>query len=396
MFMRNFFNIDYYRNDGTAYVNAINFHSSITNFECVALSLDVYGGDNRPELPPRWTRFKSHSSISGYHGVCYVRDVDAEQPTCIVFAHRGTTNFTNLISDLQIALEWIPMGAAAIHTLIEKVKKKFLKKYETEEVAHKKLGNVPIISTGHSLGAILSNLMITMTYIPSFTYENPGAKNAMITFAKKNNISELDIQGWLQRFSGFSQVDQAGINFINSCHEQFTSNILRRPIEYSYNGLKDLTINPHYLLNQYYIMDHTLDQHPIERMYHHIKTRNTTSASEHPWGLKAAYAYYLKPSHEDYWRGYAQRLWQIYNDSLIKEYSYYNAYEKFFMSNLQKTWEEAKSIIDKKDMIISDSRYSLFSASYNDDINGDRTVLNSDQEKTNTVSSTLDTKCVII
>lgn len=131
MFLNNFFDFSFYKPD---FAKAARYSSSITKFECIALSLDVYGGD-RPALPIGWTRFKSHTSLTGYHGVCYVKDIEKAKPSCIVFAHRGSQQILDIIADISLIFEWVPDQVSSINDFISKIKNKFIKKYGDEKEA---------------------------------------------------------------------------------------------------------------------------------------------------------------------------------------------------------------------------------------------------------------------
>lgn len=294
--------------------NELNTNSFITVDECAFFSMHVYE-DMKP-LPEGWSILHSHSSADGYKGNVYARDLLTENAK-VVFAHRGTV-FTiagDICNDIQLALGYVP---SHVNTMYEHLFSEGYRKLDKIYDGHLDLiGKVSVISTGHSLGAILSDCFAAQGYspCPSVTFENPGSKLIVEKVIK-------DILGYppkqvLPKLNEVSQscfAYQAGVNVINTCNEQLGKTFRIKNMDYDYQSAF-FPVPSSYLLNPFYLMRNTFDQHRIEAIYKKI-TSPEFNVDEiiNPTGFNEGYVDYLDEKNFRYWKTYLDIVWKQHTE----------------------------------------------------------------------------------
>ena len=317
----------------------------ITVAECAKFSSLIY--DEKPVTPPGWELLHLYDDpITGYRGACYVRDLLTIN-TKLLYVHRGTVlNFANIVGDIQLALGHAPVqcdsAVELIKIIIEKIKIIYKDKNDL-------LPLIRNLHTGHSLGAILSDYCAGGG-VDSITFENPGSKPIIRMVLEQKGFSEDNIKNYLARLSTYCNAYQGGVNIINTCNEQTgrTFRIYLQKDDYDYeagNGAY-FPVPSSFLLNLFYVIGNTSDQHKIEKIVKKFNSADFMCEQIlNPIGVNAGYVEYLDEKNRVYWNNYFTAVWDK-NPKIHEEYENdVNKYMIWSYAKLNKIQQEAKSIL---------------------------------------------------
>lgn len=312
-----------------------------TDFECAALALDVYRGDDRPPLPHGWRiylDYKPSPDDKGYFGACYIKEFDmlniGKILTDIVFAHRGTILSTkDLIADLSLALGEVPDQYTNAKKFYDDTVVKLKESYPT--IAHS-IESI-ITQVGHSLGAIIAEIICAATfYIETLltrravSFESPGSKQMIESMIKKKSLPP----NALEIAKKNCYIIQTHVNIINACNEQVNDvNTLDIPFDYKVSYGPISILPSEYFENYYYIIGYSLlDQHKIQHIYNYLKKEGKPSfAGQWPFGFESGYSHYKKLGLDQYWNLYIRICWNT-NPFVRWEYGYvYDNYYNYFI-----------------------------------------------------------------
>lgn len=324
--------------------------------ECAELSLRIY--DILPAHLATWTLFDLYYDAgTDYRGACYARNLLTKNAQ-ILLVHRGSVfTFPNgifdVIGDIEIALNLVPIQFTSFLNFCLQLNKKMLDLYKffDEKDSHAEMMQyIQYVSTGHSLGAVLSDCSSATGLITSITFENPGSKAAICQILTNYYHAPVALQEQVLNTMKMTCVAyQAGVNLINTCNEQ-VGTTFRINTDYNY----DLTIlqmprplTANYRLNLYYLIANTKDQHQMELILKKILSNDCqVDLVQNPIGFNAGYVEYLNPNNIRYWPGYFKKIW--INDPLL--HVLYKHDEKLFYADcfkqLARTQKEARG--DKK------------------------------------------------
>lgn len=307
----------------------ISNEEGITIAECAALSLDVYNNDDRPSLPLDWKIIYSEESAIGFRGACYVKNTTNKLH--VVFANRGTIiNIQNLIADLDLMFNQAPEKFLLAAWDFMKAAVTTLRTIYDLEVLNK----ASYTLTGHSLGAVLSDLVNVGffnagTRLKSITFENPGSKGIIYSLGKKSGWPEERITKLCSMLLAYCDAYFGDVNLINSWNEQLATAWRLTDLNYDYYAYEKgpmLPISANYLLNPYYF-SYTVDQHKIQKITSYLQANGEIVSTSQPAGAMSGYAAYLDgESRKNYWEEYFSILWRNY-PGLQDEYN--GDYEKF-------------------------------------------------------------------
>lgn len=343
MFERNIFDT---HNDNLSLSNIDNL--GITLAECAAFSLAIYGGVSAPS---GWVLIHFYEGSGGYLGAAYGKNLLTNNAQ-VIFVHRGTVldfpnSIGNFISDIEIAVGNVPFLFKSVIEFFQGFSDKFDNIYSK----HKDLIQyVKVVSTGHSLGAVLSDCFVAApdsTFV-SITFENPGSKPAINKML--NDLAQFPIElqlSILSRLKTTCQAYQAGVNIINTCNEQVGKTFRIKNMAYDYFSWDKgpyFPITASYKFNPFYVIGNTLDQHRIDRIVEKLKPDNFfVEEIQNPIGFNAGYVDYLDEKHQDYWKNYFTEIWNS-NPGTRDEYK--NDKDKYLswcFEILRKTQQEASS-----------------------------------------------------
>jgi hypothetical protein len=343
--------------------------ANFTALDACALSLDVYGGENRPPLPKGWSLYRSSKDELGYFGNCYIKQT-IPNFLMMAFAHRGTvpTNPYNLYEDFQVMLGKIPLLYEKADAFVQKCMQDVRKEMDIKWIY--------FISVGHSLGAVLANLCALFDEkdpnnkgVNAFlvcTFEDPGSKPMAIELLKSRGYSDERIKEALGRRE--FNVYLSHINLINTCNEQlvFPGNMFRlQDMAYDYDCfdkgpyypiLSSIALNPYYA-------GYTLDQHSINKIYEYLKANKRLERNtDQPVGFNNGYAEYLnQPHREQYWYTYFNILWNR-DQSLQDQYGHDISK---FLTDARKALDYTRqevlgNVLDEKLKVENNSEHHLF------------------------------------
>lgn len=392
----------------SAHENAVTMVDAAT---CAIFSQDVYFPDkddpNRPPLPAGWKVFAehvSHPNDNGYFGRCYVTDWDAANgPYIILFAHRGSILeiFDNKIGVLQIALGRIPRPFIEGYRFVQSTIDAFLDTRGPDDIP--KFEQSQILMTGHSLGAVISDLMVAeelawfihrMNRLPmrirAVTFENPGTKNIIGKYLQNiklddgKYIPQSLIEQTTLLMPYYSTTYLADMNIVNTCNEQaaraFT--VFPRTYDYLYNDAKPPArqeIFSSVYLNLYYFITYSYDQHQMIELYKKFLSGTVTlEPAKFPTKLQESYRMYLDyGTRQKYWDGYIEAYWAENFDDVESDYGGdFDAFKSYFIKLLKESHDAAfTSNNDEKldphdniqldiNEVVGTSQFGLFSRMY--------------------------------
>lgn len=129
-----------------------------------------------------WRVYMAVDGSDGYHGIAYIN----EGSNRVVFAHRGTNPDASIISDLDDDFQlWRgepPGQFATSRNFVENV---------SRELAASGRGDMPVIHTGHSLGAVLADLNAAQDETRSITFENPGSREILENMGNRHDPNDF-------------------------------------------------------------------------------------------------------------------------------------------------------------------------------------------------------------
>ena len=245
----------------------------ITN---AALSSDVYNDNlNVSDQLKGWTRIHSTPEvvISGYFGAAYIDSID--NPSKIIIAHRGTNNIQDIIEDIAI------INNRPFSQLFDAA-------CFTKKVLRVSPRDCTISHTGHSLGAIIAEIMSYMTFgsRKCITFENPGSLEILKRWLINENPD-------ISAVKKYSTIIQSRVNMIDTCNTQMGTvyNLKDKPL-----GIDaDILYPKSYLENPYYMVANTLEQHPISSMLTYLEEGGIIAPMDNwPSGFEAGYKVFLK------------------------------------------------------------------------------------------------------
>lgn len=304
--------------------------------ECAELSLRIYD-----EIPPRLPGWELISFLddeaTGYRGACYGRHLLTNN-TLIIFVNRGTViNIENIISDIQIALEQVPLQCASAMELAGTVSENLKQIYKGKEDL---LRFMRFVITGHSLGGVLTDCNASIG-VHSITFDNPGSKQIVKKIAESRGASADMVQAYICAIKEWCHAYQAGVNVINTCNEQLGHVFAMSNLSCNYHVIGaemplPEKIRPIFYLNPYYLSYSLLDQHSILNIYKYLKAGGTFNLNdEHPYGFNKGYVAYLDQDlRGEYWEGYIKLCWDLYPEVQVK-----------FMFNFERFKEDSKQQI---------------------------------------------------
>jgi hypothetical protein len=332
-------------------------------YELAALCQHVYKGNDCPPLGDGWELFSEYvpdpHEDNGYYGACYIKK-QFDEPYAyyhVVFAHRGTiisfddigASVENLIGDINVALGHIPAQY-----------------YNANQFVLKTLGEIEgkkyqyhLIQTGHSLGAIIADLLSVLKRptpfsCQSYTFDNPGSKPIIEEMIKRGEADP----GAIDQAKRGNNAYQSNPNVINTCNEQATKVSLIEFRKWNYNVFDGpmIPIPSSYILNLYYIFGYTPERHAIKTICESLKENcNYNNVIEWPYGLKAGYKRYLSDSWLDgsshYWSGYAEIIWQKRPDIQEEYHWYYRHFYLDFLDFLHQTRDNVMNLSSNKSML---------------------------------------------
>jgi len=297
--------------------------------ECAFFSNHVYQ-DTFPLLPG-WSILYSIEDATGYKGNIYVKDLLTETAK-VVIAHRGTvpTNTGDMLNNIDYVLGKVPSQCSSMFYYIgqEGFRKldiiydedpTFPKNYDhttpyTED--NPKLKYISYVSTGHSLGGLLSDCFTALTdcTFQSVTFENPGSKLlARNVLTEMLRLPENLIAERLNKMRSICQAYQAGVNAINTCQEQAGRTFRFQKLDYQYtlNSLGLMAFPPsHTFASDFtFLVGYTLDQHSMEKISVYVNQGRSVVEISNPVGIHEGYIQYVNPQNKDYWDGYLEKMW---------------------------------------------------------------------------------------
>jgi hypothetical protein len=182
---------------------------SVTVLEYMQLSADVYNSNSTP--PPGWRPVTSSSTNSyGYFGRAYIK---SDSSNAVVIAHRGTQTITNLFSDAEFLISYVPyivcLANLFSHSVIEQY------------------SNSCISFTGHSLGGGLAELSTLKFNYHAFAFDSPGVQT--LSNKNKNYSFCAEPASFTINTGTISQANElvtnyvSGPNLVNSLGDHFGS-----------------------------------------------------------------------------------------------------------------------------------------------------------------------------
>jgi len=318
-----------------------------TTFDYAALALDVYRDNDRPALPPGWRLYQDFSlqdDTDGYFGACYLLNNNAAQNShhidAIVFAHRGTVlSIDDMLADVTLALGHVPDQYIVAREFVDRTLEKIKKDYPDEPLDIHRI----LTHTGHSLGAILSDVMCATGFkkhniagVTSITFENPGSKPILNHMAKEGKILSNALEHTVQH----CQIHQTHYNIVNTSNEQVNNvRYMNIPFDFDVGGGPITDIPSEYYANLYYLMSYSIDQHRMRHIYNYLASEGELFAtSSWPYGFENGYNAYRGMGydglpHTDYWDKYIKICWESHRDIRDKYNHQYQSYHAHFIKN---------------------------------------------------------------
>lgn len=334
--------------------------TAISASDCAAFSLDVYfkvDDPKRPAMPAGWSVFaESKDLASDYFGRCYIKHL-ASQPNklLVVFAHRGKRfdEDKEFLSGFNKALRTIPEAFQDA--------KKFISETEQALVADRDSATIYRLQTGHSLGAMIAEMMsVGATITPTITFENPGSKSIMHKYLKQQNVNSDEINKIFFQLKRTSVTYLADINFINTCHEQVGNSWQLLDLSHHdvVEGKFPQIPNADYKLNPHYF-SYSLCEHQMEKIYDYCKANGAVEYVQYPVGLWQGYSAYLNPARKAYWDEYITMIWNAH-DRIRETYQSIEYYAPVFYLNLKQVYEDSLTKSVEQIMKISNTKLGLF------------------------------------
>lgn len=354
-----------------------------TVYQCALMSQNVYDtGDKVVELDGGWRSEKDYhflDEMTGYHGRFFIKDWDSNDPNVmkkIAFVHRGTVpEFSSIINDIindaDILFKQTPEQCYSAWRYIKNVLKQL-------NIIDLESGEIPsyfpylITNTGHSLGAVISDVMAAslLCKIPypalqiSYTLENPGALNAIKSFCSASEFNGK-VDHALEILSGSTGL-VGGVailrdpNIVNTCREQAvrTARIYTTVTGGDYFGETDLPYpKVEYFLGTHWMTHYLLYQHDIHKIVELLRFNdNPYMECKYSTKLATVYANYLCPTDDDdvllkqqsdvsipppsthnreYWIGYGNQMYRT-NTKLQEAYKNEGDFHSRFFDNYMK------------------------------------------------------------
>lgn len=279
------------------------------------ISQDVYN-DTQQNYFMGWHRiFDSvKPDENGYFGAAYINNL--EKPGRMIIAHRGTDSIQDIVEDISIIRD---KTFSQLDSAVNFIKTSL--NYIYELYNSNLCSDIMINHTGHSLGAIIADVM--MAYFSneflSLTFENPGSFKIINDFMKSKSINYRLIE------KQFIAV-QAHPNLINSCNEQAGTIFRMVNLPYDFSLIPDLMLDLPFFIpekwefNPYYSIAYTLNQHKIEGIVDYLKNNGILRLDTEYSGLKNGYNDYLDTKvNANYWRQYFIKAWEHQNSWTIKK-----------------------------------------------------------------------------
>ena len=360
--------------------------NSINVEEYALLSSLAYSND---PPPAPWTVFYRYepNNLSGYRGVCFAKNLLTPNAE-VVFSHRGTvldfsfTAIENLIADIYIVTEKEPYSVGEGIILMDLVSQNLANFYEANKSPY--LYSIKYSSTGHSLGAVISDLCTFFRSwgdpLPSITFENPGSlygvKNMML------NRSDQEKQKAMQDIKNRYRVYQNGVNIINTCNEQAGKVFRVNEVIYNISDPK-ITFPPTFSFGSSpfkdypYLVTNTFCQHLLVHLMYSMKSGFHEIDS--PVGFyRGGYADYLDAEkYPNYWNEYFDIVWtrnDIIRSTGKRVQELYRNDQKRYLNecyvSLKNSRDGAKNGLSTSisENIISNNKSALFQPKEDDDM----------------------------
>jgi tetratricopeptide (TPR) repeat protein len=147
----------------------LNIRDKPTPYVYALLSQRTYDPDRDDNTLKDWDKVATSQDLlkdsqfakNDYFGIAY-RNKNTNE---LVIAHRGTKTLKDLKSDMHIALGKVPEHYEPAKLFLTRVKEKY--------------GNPYISHTGHSLGAVLAELLAYEDGTSAVTFDSPGTRNIL-------------------------------------------------------------------------------------------------------------------------------------------------------------------------------------------------------------------------
>ncbi len=304
--------------------------------EYAALSNDVYYTQEQ-SLPPGWKRvYQSHIGTDGFFGALYVKKEGGNLPTEMCVAVRGTDLnhgtlkiIQDLLQDGQLFLHLVPDQFIAANIFLANALNYANNQYKSES-------RIPVTFTGHSLGALVANLMMLtlkpeeqqMNNCACVTFENPGFApilNRKLNQYRSRGVSQEMLDTIKTNMWNRCTTYLADINFINSCNKQCgkTHRLVDKDYQYDNNMSAYPPRIPIAAIpegNLHYIYSYTMTEHDMSKILGYINADKRIEEVEQPFGIHKSYKSYLDgESRKRYWDGYFLTIWNT-NDQARKDY----------------------------------------------------------------------------
>ncbi|MCL5261348.1 MAG: ankyrin repeat domain-containing protein [Gammaproteobacteria bacterium] len=290
-------------------------------------ALVVYDDWQQPSkpIPPKWSyllKLPANLQTNGYYGesfiCCHILESAPRGRTCYVaIAHRGTRAtwdaYDDFYEDFSIAFGKEPyqyyMNALSY---VDLVKKYVDSQYPGSEY------NIYYSQTGHSLGAILAELIVASGYFTqtwdSKVFDSPGVVPII------QHMQGLLPKDAFERVKNGVRYDFSGANTINTFNEQISPPSIN--LEFEHEDFEKHKIplskigSPGMI---YYFFDYTQNQHQMINFYD--KWHSNTSGSKTivynkdftwPIGFDAGYRYFISTDdicRGQYWNSYMAYMW---------------------------------------------------------------------------------------
>ncbi|HSW71148.1 MAG TPA: hypothetical protein VLH77_04130 [Gammaproteobacteria bacterium] len=304
--------------------------------ETSTFSLIAYDDWLRPSkpLPAGWSYLiKSSPNLQadGYLGVSFIKCSEQQgQKSCTVaIAHRGTTlAIFDLYEDLLVFLEKTPDYFDNALQFVSEVRS-YVQNHFSEK-------NPLILNTGHSLGALLAELIQAADSsfrMYTSAYDTPGSKTMIDQLVGRHLLPRTAFENMKRHTSYYFTT----VNAINTCNPQLGP-LIDAPLYEINSAHEDFSNAP---INQmsppgltYYFWNYSLAAHAISHFYH-PKGLFMVQANW-PAGLRTGYHVYLSPiRYGQYWDDYMNYAWKNSRVLKFKFSGDFEAYRAQFLEELK-------------------------------------------------------------
>ena len=256
----------------------------------------------------------------------------------------------NLFGDFQLALGKLPVQFDAVSEFLMALALTFADKFD---YTHKpenieKIAKIPQYNTGHSLGAVLAELLCCNSggMLPTVTFENPGTSTIINNWLTAHNTPANIKMEILGNMYTHCQTYLSDVNLINTCDAQLGKAFRLSQLPYDYTVLNRMMaiIPADYKLNLNYFYYTVLDQHKIAKIHTYLAANGAIDViQQFSVGFSNGYKVFLGAERKIYWQGYAQEIWDT-TPELHDKYKTFTEYYADFLQYLAKVAREVPSL----------------------------------------------------